>query len=846
MLKIGLKGLWAHKRRLAGTFLAVLLGASFLSGTLVLGDTLESNFTGLFTDANARTDVVVRSEAVLDSTSDAPSARDRWFVDSSLVEKIRGVEGVAAAEPQVEGYGQLIGADGEPVGVAGPPRVAGNWIEEPDLNPYRLVEGRAPRADDEVVVNRGAAEDGGLRIGDTATVETPEPVEVTIVGIATFGTAEGAGPSTFTAFTLEGAERYVTGEPGIASSILVEAEPGTSQRELVERIRPVLPEGVEALSGANFTQEAVDQIGSDFLDLFRTFLLVFAGIALLVATFSINNTFSILVAQRTRESALLRAVGATSRQILGSVAVEALLVGVLAAGTGVLAGLGFAGLLKGVLSSFGIPLPAGGLVFETSTAVVTMIVGVAVTLVAALAPAVRASRVRPLAALRDVSVDASGRSRLRTGAGVVLLVAGVAGIVGVVVGEGSLGIAGIGAVLATAGLVVLGPVLARPASATIGSPLAKIRGLTGKLARQNAMRNPRRTAGTASALMIGVAVVSLFAVFISSVQASIDESVSRSFVGDVVVSTASFDSGLSPELATRVGELPEVENAVGLGSGTAVVDGESRDVDVSDPAALGAVYDLEVVGGSLDAVGDRGVAVESDLAEKNGWRVGDPVELGFVDGASATLLIGAIYESGDLSDLLIPRQVWAPHVVQDADAMVLVDLAPGVSAAHGVRAVEEVASEFGASEVQDREAFVDSVAGQLDALLGLVTVMLALAILIASMGIANTLSLSVHERTRELGLLRAVGGTRGLVRSMVRWEAVIVAVFGTLSGLALGVFLGWGLVRGAGGEALGVFAVPMGRLGIVLAVGAAVGLIAALRPARRAARLDLMQALATE
>lgn len=842
MLRIGLKGLWAHKRRLAGTFLAVLLGASFLSGTLVLGDTLEANFAGLFSDANAGTDVIVRSRSVIEASAQGPTDRVRGTVDVALAERIRRIDGVAAAEPQVEGYGQLIGSDGEPIGLPGPPKVAGNWIADPDLNPYRLVEGRAPSSDDEVVINRGAAEAGALGLGDTTTVETPEPVEVTIVGIATFGTADGLGPTTFTAFTLEGAERHVTREPGIASAVLVEAEPGVSQLELVELIEPLLPDDAEALSGASFTQENVQEIGADFLDLFRTFLLVFAGIALLVATFSINNTFSILVAQRTRESALLRAVGATSRQVLGSVAVEAALVGVLASAAGILGGLGVAGLLKALLASFGIPLPAGGLVFTTGTAVATFVVGVSVTLVAALAPAVRASRVRPLAALRDVAVDRAGRSRSRAVAGVVLSALGVAAVAASVIGDGGLAIAGLGAVGTTIGLVVLGPVVARPASAIVGSVVARLRGLTGRLARQNAIRNPRRTAGTASALMIGVAVVSLFTVFISSVQASIDESVSRSFAGDLVVSAPSFDGGLSPELATRIDGLPEVEDAVGLGVGIARVDGRDRTVSVADPPALGAVLDLEVARGSLG----RGLAISSEVAEDNGWSVGDPVEIAFVDGWSSTLPIGAVYDASDVAGgYLVPREVWAPHAVQDTDQSVFVDLAAGVSVSEGRRAVEAVASRLG-GDVQDRAAYVASISGRLDTLLGLVTAMLALAIVIASMGIANTLSLSVHERTRELGLLRAVGGTRGQVRSIVRWESVIVAVFGTLFGLGLGLFLGWGLVRGVGGQTLGAFSIPATRLGVILAVGALVGLIAGLRPARRAARLDVMKAIATE
>jgi putative ABC transport system permease protein len=413
-----------------------------------------------------------------------------------------------------------------------------------------------------------------------------------------------------------------------------------------------------------------------------------------------------------------------------------------------------------------------------------------------------------------------------------------------VVADAGLAIVGLGAVATTLGVVILGPVLARPASAVLGSALGGLRGLTGRLARHNAARNPRRTAGTAAALMIGVAVVTLFTTFVSSVQASVDESVSSSFGGDLVISASSFDSGLSPALATEVDALPEVERAVGLGTGTVRVGGRDRTVSVSDPAGLGRILDVEVVAGSLSAAG---LAVSSDVAEERGWDVGDRVELGFVDGASTTLAVGAIYDASDIvGGYLVPRSVWAPHAAQDADAAVLVDLAAGVGLERGRRAVASVATGYGAGDVQDRAEYVASISAELDVALAIVNAMLALAIVIASVGIANTLSLSVYERTRELGLLRAVGATRAQVRSMVRWESVIVSLFGTLTGLGLGIFLGWGLVRGAGQDALGTFSVPVDRLGIVLAVGAVVGLVAAHRPARRAARLDLMRALAAE
>ncbi len=851
MLKVSVKGIWAHKRRFVSTILAVFLGVAFLAGTLALGDTMRSNFDSLFTEANAGTDAVIRHKSELATDPGEPDFQ-RGLIDESLVDAVRGVDGVEAAAPVIEGFGQLVGKDGEDIGRDGPPKLAGNWITDTELNPFEIAEGRAPRAPDEVVVNRGAAEDGDLEIGDTAIVKTPDPVEVKIVGLATFGGEDGLGASTFTGFTLESAQANLTNRTGEVSSISVRAEPGVSQGELVRRLRPELPSDVEAITGANLTSENVDDINSEFLDVLRTFLVVFAGIALLVGTFSIYNTFSIIVAQRTRESALLRALGAGRGQVLGSVVLEAVVVGVLASALGVVGGLGIATLLKAMFDAFGFALPAGGLEFTATTVIVAFVVGMVVTLVAAVSPAVKASRVAPLAALRDVSIDRAGTSLARAITGVALTGAGVAIVLAAVVGGGDnvLPVAGLGALLTIVGLVVFGPVVARPLSGVIGLPLAKLRGVVGGLARQNATRNPRRTSGTASALMVGVGVVTLFTVFAASLKASVDQSVSQSFRGDLVVTSGQFGgNGLSPELATEVGALPDVQTAVGLGQGTGLVAGDTEDLTVVDTAQVGKVLDLDVQSGSIRSLDDTRIGVSERTADDNGWRVGTRVPMTFADGTTTEFTIGAVYDASDVVDsFLLSRSAWEPHAVQDLDTTVLIGLEPGVSMAAGKQAVEQVADRFGAPDVQDRGEYVDSVTENVNMMLGLVYVMLGLAIVIALMGIANTLSLSIYERTRELGLLRAVGETRAQLRSMVRWESVIIAVFGTLGGLGLGVFLGWGLVRAAsGGEfAVEVFEAPVAQLAIVLIVGAIAGVLAGIRPARRAARLDILNAIAAE
>jgi putative ABC transport system permease protein len=852
VLRVTLRGLWAHKRRLIGTFLAVVLGVAFLSGTLAVGDTLRANFDNLFTTIDQGVDAVVRS-----STAISPGGfggggfKARGLVDTTVLARVRAVPGVLRALPQVNGFAQLLDRHGKPIGGKGPPTFGAYWSADPDLSPYHLVAGRVPAAAGEVVIDQRAATKGGLAVGSATIVETPEPVRVRVVGIVRFGSQASALGATFTGFTLADAQRYLTHSPARLSSIAVKAVPGLSQETLVARLASVLPRGVEAITGTTQTSESVDAINSGFLSLLRTFLLVFAGIALLVGTFSIYNTFSILVAQRSRESALLRAVGATRGQVLAAVVGESLALGVVASVAGLFGGVGIAALLKGVFAIFVSSLPAGGLVFKASTAVIAIVVGLVVTAVAGIVPAVQASRTPPVAALRVLAVDASAASRRRAVAGAAIAAAGILLVLSATVshGGGVLARAGLGAVVTMVGMVVFGPVVAKGAAGWLGLPLARLRGITGRLARQNAMRNPRRTSGTAAALMVGVGVVTLFTVFAASLKASVDHAIGQTFVGDLVVQSSGFgDTGLSPALARRIERVPQVARAVGLGGGVALVAGSGHQLTVVDPGRLAGVFDLTVVHGSLTGLGDLDLAVDSVTAGQKHWRIGSTVPVGFTDGTSAAFRIGAIYKpAGPQSGYMISRAAWAPHAVQQSDQVVLVKLRPGASLAAAKVAIARVARPFGGPKVQDRHEYVQLVARNVNGLLALVYVMLLLAIVIALMGIANTLSLSIHERTRELGLLRAVGETRSQVRAMVRWESVIVALFGTIGGLALGVFLGWALVEAASAsQAITRFAAPGGQLVVVLLVGAVAGVLAGWRPARRAARLDVLQAIATE
>ena len=845
-----MKNLRAHKRRLLSTSFAIFFGVAFLAGTMMLSDTIGKTFDDLFADVYRDTDAVVRSSSVVEGEFGSDDIRGR--IPASLVAEVKDVDGVAEAEGGTQGYAQIVGTNGDVVGNPGmgPPTFGGHWSEIDELNPFNLVEGEPPAADDEVVIDRRSADKGDISVGDRIQVLTKDgPIEVTVVGIAKFGDADSPGGASFTLFTEEAAERYI-GEPGMVDSISVLGESGVSQAELRDRIADALSgEDVEVLTGKQITEETQDDI-ADALSFFTIFLTVFAVVALVVSVFSIYNTFSIIVAQRTRDMALLRAVGASRRQVLGSVIGESAVLGLTASLLGVLGGVAIVYVLKAMLDAFGVDLPAGGLVLKASTVVVSLVVGFVVTVVAAVGPAVRASRVPPLAALRDVAIDRGGSSRLRLVLGVIVVLLGVAATFSALAGGGSnaLFAAGGGVLLVLIGTIVLGPVVARPLSRLIGAPLSRFRGVTGHLAQENSARSPRRTANTAAALLVGVGVVGFFTVLSASIKHSIETIIDRSVTGDFVVDSGTFGGmgGLSPALAEDLNRLPEIDAASGVRYGEADLAGGNEFITAVDPQTFSQIVDTKVTEGSLEDLGDDGLAVFSDTAKEENLAMGDEVTVRFAQTGEQSFRVVAIFDRNDLTgDYIMSTDAFAANVPDQFDSQVYVTLASGVSMEEGRAAIESVADAYPQARVQDQEEFKDSQAAQINQLLGLVYAMLAFAIIIALMGIANTLSLSIHERTRELGLLRAVGMTRSQMRSSVRWESVIIAVFGTLGGLVIAVFFSWAAVSAADEEAL-TFTFPLGSLLILVVLAALAGVLAGLRPASRAAKLDVLRAIATE
>lgn len=843
MLRLSLRSLRAHARRFTSTVVAVAIGIAFLSGVLVMVATFQRTFDDMFATGTAGTDAAVRSASSID-LGFGDSARAE--IDEGLVDVVAGVDGVAAVAPVRTGTAQIEGADGDILGGGGPPQVGSQWIADDDLNPWVLTDGRAPEGPEEVVIDRASATDGDLQVGDTTRVFTPEPLEVTVVGVATYGTADSPGPLTEAIFSEEGAIAHLGGTPGTVDSLLVEAEPGVSQGAVTAAVADVLPDGVEAITGAELTEESA-QIGRDFVGVLRPALLAFALIALLVGAFSIYNTFAIVVAQRTRDAALLRALGASRRQVIGSTIIEAALVGLVGAGLGLLAGIGLAAGMSALMAGF-TGMSSSALVISAGTVLTALAVGTGVTVGSALLPARRASRVAPVQALREVAVDGGRVGRLRTGAGLAALALGVGlGATAILSEDGSTTSAGGGAALLLLAAIILAPAAAGPLVRVVGAPLAKVRGVTGLMARRNAVRNPRRTGSTATALIIGVAVVALFTVVASSIRASLDEIVDQQIAGDVVVQGPEVDGfvGLAPSLQEALADLPETGAAVGIGGMPIVLDGEDQFTSYADAARLDEVVDLDVVRGRTADMGTGDIAVSQDYAADEGLALGDTVPVRYVDGESEELTVALVYETTTLAGpWFVDISTVESHVPQVGPTVMILEAAPGVSAEVLDDAAQAAAAGWPGTSVETREEFAETQGRSVDQMLMLVYVLLALSIGIALMGIANTISLSTLERRHELGLLRAVGQTRRQVRSMVRWEAIMVSSLGTLAGLAVGVAGAW-FVISAAGESFDTVAIPTTALAVIALVGAAAGVLASARPAARAARTDVLTAIAT-
>jgi putative ABC transport system permease protein len=841
MWRATIKGLVAHKLRLGLTGLAVVLGVAFVAGTLVLTDTLGHTFDQLFAQVSKGVAVTVRAKSNFGT--------DHGRISDSLLPTVTAVEGVERANGIVQGYAEVIGSDGKAVSTGGAPTFGVNWVNAPE-NPLTLRSGRAPRGPTEVAIDVGTAEKAKLKVGDRVEILfLGPPRHFTVVGLTGFGSADNLAGATISAFDTATAQDVLDSK-GKFDAIDVAAAPGVSDIALRNRIASVLPSGVEAITGAKAAQENAQQV-KDGLGFFKTALLVFAGIALFVGTFIIFNTFSIIVAQRTRELGLLRALGATGRQVTTSVLVEAVITGLVASavglGLGVLMAIGLQSLLKG----FGISLPSSGLVFLPRTIWVSLLIGTVVTVVAAFSPARRAASIPPIAAMRDVPPPAASLRR-RSIVGTIVTVIGLAelfvGLFGSV--KTPINNVGLGVALIFVGVAMLAPLIARPLARAIGAPFAALFKLPGRLGRENAARNPRRTSSTASALMIGLALVAFTGIFAQSLKASVADLLDRTLKADYILSTSQF-AGFTPDAAQAARGVQGVGIVSELRGGQdsqIKIDGKSHFPSGVDPATIDKVLNLELrPGSSLAGLQSGGIAIKGATADANNWKLGDRIPVRFPTGGVQELPLVAIFDANTfVGDYLLSIHTFEREFTQQLDQQVLIVAEPGASLTAVRGGIDEAMKPYPNVEVQDQAEFRQQQENQIDTLLGLITALLLLAIIIALVGIVNTLALSIFERTREIGLLRAVGMSRRQVRGMIRWEAVVIAVFGAVLGVALGIFFGWALVEALKDQGITVFAIPVGQLVIYVVLAGLAGILAAVWPARRAAKLDVLRAVTVE
>jgi putative ABC transport system permease protein len=816
---------------------------------MILTDTMGKTFDGLFATANEGIDVVVEPSGGIEG--DFTDVHRR--IDASVLDEIRAVDGVSAASGSIDGFAQLVRADGSVGSLDGIGQTLGTmWVEDERLNPFDLRSGHGPEAADEVVLDQATFEDEGWALGDRVTVlANGGPTELTIAGTAAFGAAEGVPGFSLVAVG-ESTAQLMFGEAGKFDLIVVAGDGDVTPDELAARIGTAVGSAdVEVITGEADTADKQAEFKED-MEFFNTFLLSFAYIALFVGMFIIYNTFSIVIAQRMREMAMLRAIGASRRQVLRSVLFESVLIGGVASGVGLGTGVLMSFGLRALLGGVGLDIPDGDLVISSGTVITAFTVGTLVTLVSSLGPALRAGRIRPIAALRDVAVERSGATARRTVLGLGVVGVGIALAGAGMAGDGkaaALSSFGFGALLIVLGLFVLGPVIARPVMHVLGTPVPRVSGATGHLARENAKRNPRRTAATASALMVGVFLVGFITIFASSTKASMGDAVDESLRADYVVASGAWgQGGFSPVIEDDLRALPEVEAITPVRVAPVQSATGTTELLSVDTATVDQLIDVGVLEGAVADVHGDGVAVDNEYATENGIGLGDTVTLTFASTGAVDLTVQALYDSdllgaGD-NGFVVGLDTFEANVADQFDREVYVAIHDDVDAATSAAAIETALERWPNAELQDQAAFKEDITSEIDMMLNLIYGLLALAVVIALIGIANTLALSVHERTRELGLLRAVGMTRRQLRTAIRWESVLISLLGTALGFALAFGTAWGMTQVLRDDVT-AFVVPGGQLAVIVVLAAFAGVLASLGPARRAARLNVLDAIAT-
>ena len=848
MFRFSLRELFAHKIRMVFTTLSVVAGVAFVVGSFVLTASVGAQFDTLFTEINKGIDLTVRAEPRLDAGGFGITPSP---VPGYLLDEIREMDGVELAEGNLQFFPALpIDADGEAVQTLGGPPLGVNWIDATDVSPLTIDAGRAPEADDEIALDIDAADRGGFEVGDTLQVQTPVGGgEYDLVGTMRFGEANALSGASLMAFTTPEAQR-LSGLGDAYGTIDLSVTEGTELEAVQEQIAAILPEDFEVLPNSEIVEEQQEGVG-EFVGIFQTVLLVFAGVTLFVSAFLINNTFTILVGQRVKELALLRAIGASPRQVFGSVLTESAFIGVVASilgfGGGLLAALG----LNAILNAAGFGAGETELVIEPVAVVAAFGVGFGVTVLSSLLPAWQATTVPPVAALRDdfTLTGMSLGSRAAIGAALTL---GGAGLLGWSLASGGSGTTfwaglGIGAVLVFFGVAALSPLFAAPVARALGRPFSAISATAGTLARENAARNPRRTSSTAAALMIGLALVSMALVVGTSIKESFIETLESSITADWYMSEATGFVGFSPEVATQLTQLPELSAVTGIRQGFIGVDDTTKTVSAIDTAVADELFDVDMQEGGFDPETPNGLLLGEDPAADLGVGVGDTVEVTFEKTGPQQMVVTGIYgDSSVVGNWLVDIEFLAENSTDQVDVIVAARTAEGIPAEQARAAIDGVLEAYPQVELKDRDEYQADLESQLNLVLVVVNVFLLFSIIIAFLGIANTLALSVFERTREIGLLRAVGMLRRQLRRMIRIEAVIVSVYGAVLGIAVGLAFGLAVVAALPETFVSTVAVPWIELAVIVVVSGVLGVVAALFPAWRAARLDVLRAITLE
>ncbi|MFD4205935.1 ABC transporter permease [Micromonospora tulbaghiae] len=847
MLRATLKSLLARKLRLLLSGLAVVLGVMFVSGAFVLTDTLGRSFDAVFADAYAEVDVSVEAKPKID-VSTAEGMPLSTPMPASVLDRVKAVPGVADAEGVVAAEGaRMIGSNGKVVTSFGPPQLGQNWLGESDL--VEMREGRGPQADDEIVINAALAEAGKVKVGDRVGVLTLAPKkEFTLVGVFGYsGGRDSIGGANEVYFTTPVAQQLMLGKPDVFSNVSVQAADGTTPAALRDELARTLGADYQVKTGEQLAADASAGL-KEGLSFFNKILLGFAAVALLVGTFLILNTFSIIVAQRTRELALMRAIGASGKQVIGSVVLEALAVGLIASVLGLAAGIGVGALLAYLFGQLAGGLTLAGLGVPASAVIGAFAVGMLITVIAALLPALRASRIPPIAAMQDVATPDRPLTKVTiggavvTGIGAVLLFLGLGGHAG----DSTLATILGGVLFAFIGVALLTPIISRPVVSLLGAMFSW--SVPGKLGRLNSGRNPRRTAITAAALMVGIALVTGVTVILDSAKGSIGKLAEDTIKAELVISgstTGPRPASFDPAVLEKAAAIPGVRMVDGEYGDMAVVGGERTWVAVSsNVAALQQIFGAKATAGDISRLAPDQMLVSSDTAKARNLAVGSTVPVQLSRGEARTYTVSGIYSSSQLTNpVTLPPQAAAdfsiPQPIQG-----FLQLAPGTSVGAVQPQVERLLADSPEVSVADRAAFIEQQTGQLDSLLQMIQILLALAIVIAVLGIINTLALSVLERTRELGLLRAIGLRRAQTMRMITVEAVVISIFGALLGVVVGTGLGAAVVEALKDEGITDLVLPWGQMVTFLILAAIIGVVAAVLPAIRAARINVLGAIA--